>query len=129
LVLVGCLCSQIPKIQIDVSPEALLRPNDPTRLLYNDFREQFGRPELIVIAIESPSIFSEMFLSRLKSLHQDLEDNVPFLYNFNKYYQKTGIVADAVAETMLGTGGALLMTSIILNSGFPAGPGSAKAGG
>jgi predicted RND superfamily exporter protein len=79
LVLVGCLCSQIPKIEIDVSPEALLRPNDPTRLLYNDFREQFGRPELIVIAIESQNIFSEVFLSRLSSLHQDLEDNVPYL--------------------------------------------------
>lgn len=79
LILVGCLCSQIPKIEIDVSPEALLRPSDPTRLLYNEFREQFGRPELIVIAIESPNIFSEMFLSRLKSFHQDLEDTVPYL--------------------------------------------------
>jgi predicted RND superfamily exporter protein len=47
-----------------------------------------------------------------------VDDTVHFLYNFNKYYQKTGVVRDAVAETMLGTGRALLMTSIILSSGF-----------
>ena len=47
-----------------------------------------------------------------------VDDTVHFLYNFNKYYRMTGDVTKAVAETMLGTGRALLMTSIILSSGF-----------
>ena len=76
---VGILCAQIPGIEIDVSPEALLHRNDPTRLLYDEFRDQFGRPELIVVAVESPEIFSESFLSRLHSLHNDLEENVPYI--------------------------------------------------
>ena len=79
LAIVGVLCSQIPRIKIDVSPEALLHRNDPARLVYNEFRDQFGRPELIVVAVESPAIFSDTFLSRLQSLHRDLEDNVPHL--------------------------------------------------
>ena len=47
-----------------------------------------------------------------------VDDTVHFLYNFNKYYRRSGDVAEAVSETMLGTGRALLMTSIILSSGF-----------
>jgi predicted RND superfamily exporter protein len=47
-----------------------------------------------------------------------VDDTVHFLYNFNKYYRITGDVAKAVSETMLGTGRALLMTSVILSSGF-----------
>ena len=47
-----------------------------------------------------------------------VDDTVHFLYNFKKYYQKTGIVKDAVHKTMLGTGRALLITSLILSSGF-----------
>ena len=76
---VGILCSQIPGIEIDVSPEALLHHDDPARLLYNEFRDQFGRPELIVVAVESPDIFSGSFLTRLNSLHHDLDENVPYL--------------------------------------------------
>ena len=76
---VALLCSQIPNIIIDVSPEALLHPDDPARLVYNEFRDQYGRPELIIVAVESPEIFSEAFLNRLKSLHTDLEEGVPYL--------------------------------------------------
>ena len=78
-IFVGILCSQIPGIVIDVSPEALMRPNDPARLVYNEFRDQFGRPELIIVAVESPEIFSETFLARLKSLHTDLGNGIPYL--------------------------------------------------
>jgi len=70
---------QLPSIAIDTSSEALLKKEDPSLLEYNRFRDQFGRAELIVIAIQSPEIFSSHFLSRLQAFHQELEEKTPYL--------------------------------------------------
>ena len=77
LALVLFLTFQIPSITIDTSSEALLRKTDPSLLQYNAFRDQFGRAELIIIAVEPPDIFNRGFLTRLKAFHEDLENEVP----------------------------------------------------
>lgn len=51
LFLVVFLSVQIPSSTIDTSSEALLHKNDPSLLRYNAFRNQFGRAELIIIAV------------------------------------------------------------------------------
>ncbi len=57
----------------------MLKPDDPARLLYEAFREQFGRDELIVVGIAGPRVFERGFLERLAALHRDLERSVPKL--------------------------------------------------
>ncbi len=47
-----------------------------------------------------------------------VDDTLHFMYNFQKYYSESGCGASAVRETLLGTGRALLFTSLILSSGF-----------
>ena len=79
LLLMGTIISQIPKITIDTSTEGFLHENDPTLLAYNAFRDQFGRDEVVIIAIKSPNVFSEAFLKKLKILHEELEENVPLI--------------------------------------------------
>ena len=79
LLLYGALVSQVPSVVIDTTSEALLHKTDPSLIEYNRFRDQFGRAELIFIAIESPEVFEEKFLKRLKSFHSELENNVPYL--------------------------------------------------
>ena len=79
LILMGMIISQIPRITIDTSTEGFLHANDPTLLAYNAFRDQFGRDEVVIIAIKSPNIFSQAFLKKLKILHEDLEENVPLI--------------------------------------------------
>ena len=79
LLLMGAVISQIPKITIDTSTEGFLHENDPTLLAYNAFRDQFGRDEVVIIAIKSSNIFSQGFLKKLKELHEDLEQNVPLI--------------------------------------------------
>ena len=71
--------SQLPKIGIDTSTEGFLHASDPTLIDYNAFRDQFGRDELIVIAIQTPDVFTGPFLSKLKRLHDELESGVPYL--------------------------------------------------
>lgn len=79
LVLIGALLSQLPKLRMDTSTEGFLRDDDPVLQQYNAFREQFGRDEVVIIALSAPDIFSFDFLKQLKALHEDLAANVPHL--------------------------------------------------
>jgi predicted RND superfamily exporter protein len=71
--------SQIPGIQLDTSTEGFLHKDDPALLDYNSFRDQFGRDEVIIIAIKPPDIFTQTFLKKLGALHEALEENVPYI--------------------------------------------------
>jgi hypothetical protein len=62
-----------------MSNESFFRPDDKVLIDYNEFRNQFGKDEFIVVAIKGSDIFSQDFLTGLRSLHQDIKDNVPFL--------------------------------------------------
>ncbi|MGD9189427.1 MAG: efflux RND transporter permease subunit [Desulfobacteraceae bacterium] len=77
--LIIALLSQIPKLTIDISTEGFLHKDDKTLVEYDAFRDQFGRDELILIAIQAPDIFDLNFLKNLKALHEDLETNVPYI--------------------------------------------------
>lgn len=76
-ILVGGIVSQVPKISVNTSLEGLLHEQDPILIEYNQFRDQFGREELIILAIKSSNIFNPEFLKKLKSLHNELDQNVP----------------------------------------------------
>lgn len=71
--------SQIRSLEIDTSTEAFFHDDDPVLLAYNDFRDQFGRDDKLVVAIRSDSIFTTDFLVKLKKLYEELEENVPHL--------------------------------------------------
>ena len=79
LVVIGALLSQLPTIIIDTSTEAFLHKTDPALLTYNDFRDQFGRDEVIIVALKPKQVFDINFLKTLKKLHTELEENVPYL--------------------------------------------------
>jgi len=71
------LASQIPGLTTETSNESFLHPDDPILLAYNNFREQFGRDELIIIAIQPSDVFDLQFLKKLKALHKEIEAKVP----------------------------------------------------
>lgn len=73
------LTSRIPGIVMDTSTEGFLHDRDPVLLEYNAFRDQFGRDELVVIAIDAGDVFSLESLRRLVALHRDLAEQVPHL--------------------------------------------------
>ncbi len=96
------LISQLPKITLDTSTESFLHKSDPELIAYYKFREEFGRDEPLIIAIKPPEIFNRSFLEKLKSFHEELKNKVP----------------KAVRLTLLTTGRAMLITSIVLSTGF-----------
>ncbi len=96
---------QLPNLTIDMSDEGFLHPQDEILLSYNEFRDQFGRDDLIVMAIESDQVFSQPFLKKLKKLHALLEEKVPHLNDITSLVNarntrgvKDGIVVEDLLE-------------------------------
>jgi predicted RND superfamily exporter protein len=73
LLIVGLLGAQMQHLRAEMSLDAFFHASSPTKIAYNEFREQFGRDELIVLAIEPSEIFNLQFLRTLKELHTELE--------------------------------------------------------
>lgn len=64
-------------LEIDTSSESFLHEDDETMLVYDQFRNRFGREQDIVIGIAAPEVFDLGFLHKLSALHEDLEESVP----------------------------------------------------
>jgi len=79
LAFVVALASNLPTITFDTSTEGFLYEDDPQILAYNDFRNQFGRDEKVIIALKTDDVFDAAFLEKLFSLHTDIEQNVPYI--------------------------------------------------
>jgi len=77
------LLSQLPKISIDTSTEGFLHKKDPILLDYNQFRDQFGRDEVVIVAIQTQNVFDRTFLEKLKQIHEALEAQVPYIDDIN----------------------------------------------
>jgi len=73
------LASMIPQIKVDTSSEALLHKDDSILQEFNQFRDQFGRSEMIIIAVEPYEVFSAEFVEWLESFHSALEEEVPHI--------------------------------------------------
>ncbi|MBW1893955.1 MAG: MMPL family transporter [Deltaproteobacteria bacterium] len=77
--LIATLAFQMKNLTVDTSWEGMLHPDDPNRVEYNNFRDQFGQDRVIICTVKTPEIFTEKNLKKLKSLHHDLEKGVPHL--------------------------------------------------
>lgn len=77
--IVGAMALTLPRIELDTSTEGFLLEDNPLRVAYDEFRAQFGRDDQIVIAIETSNVFEIDFLAALRSLHEDVENEVPYV--------------------------------------------------
>jgi len=83
LLLVLAFASQLPKLTMDTSTEGFLHKTDPMRVAYDEFRDQFGRDEKLLIAIKTDNIFDLDFLKKLEKLHKKLENELPYIEEVN----------------------------------------------
>jgi hypothetical protein len=47
-----------------------------------------------------------------------VDNTIHFMHNFRRYFAETGDVSHAVRETLLSTGRALFVTTVVLSIGF-----------
>lgn len=85
LVFVAACISGLPRVSVDVSFEAFLQADDPVRVAYESFREQFGRDERVIIAAEPGTqrgpggVFDLAFLDKLRAFHEAIEERIPYV--------------------------------------------------
>jgi predicted RND superfamily exporter protein len=73
------LGSQIPRLEIDTSTASFLRSDDPARIVYSRFLDQFGNDQRIVIALSPQEIFEPGFIARLHEIHDAVANEIPFV--------------------------------------------------
>lgn len=99
------LIAPVNKINLDTSNVSILQSSDPALTAYNQFRERFGTDNFIIVAIESPDIFSIEFVKKFRALHRELERNVPYLEDVtslaNIRYIKNVVNSHIVSESFL----------------------------
>ena len=78
-VIAASFASGLPRVTVDMSNEGFLHPDDPVLTRYGAFKDQFGRDDIIMIAVEPRRLFTVDTLARIKALHDELADNVPHL--------------------------------------------------
>ncbi|MCG8671341.1 MAG: MMPL family transporter, partial [Pseudomonadales bacterium] len=73
---VAGMATQLSKVYVDTSTEGFLSPNHPDIVTYNEFRDIFGRDELLVVGVEIP-VFETAFFEKYRALYEQLELEVP----------------------------------------------------
>jgi len=74
------MSTQLKHIYIDASLEGFFHADDPVRVLYDEFRDQYGRDTFIIVALApSGPIFEADFLETLRELHERIENEVPLV--------------------------------------------------
>ncbi|MYI69559.1 MAG: Fis family transcriptional regulator, partial [Boseongicola sp. SB0673_bin_14] len=66
-------------LAIDTSTESFLRAGDPVLERYEEFRDQFGRDDVIIVSVTPDELFTLASLTELKKLHDSLASGVPSL--------------------------------------------------
>jgi predicted RND superfamily exporter protein len=79
ILLVVSLGSQLTELVLDTSTEGFLHKTDPMRIDYNNFRDEFGRDEKLLLAIETKNIFEKEFLVKLSKLQDRINAEVKYL--------------------------------------------------
>jgi predicted RND superfamily exporter protein len=78
-VLFVALASGMQNARLDTSTEGFLHADDPMRIAYNEFKQEFGQDDRILVAVQTDDVFSQANLIKLNELHQALEQRVPHL--------------------------------------------------
>lgn len=75
-----CFTGYLSKnLTVDTATESMLHKSDPSLMKYNEFRDQFGRSEIVALLVESPDIFNRNFLKKLQTFQDALETETPHL--------------------------------------------------
>lgn len=79
LIVIAGLASQIIHIRQDTSIEGFLEKGAIEIQRYDEFKDTFGRDEVLMIGIETDNVFDQDFVDNLRAFHEQLESEVPFI--------------------------------------------------
>lgn len=107
VLLVVAFGTQLKHLTMDTSTEGFLHETDPMRLAYDEFRDQFGRDEKLLIAVKTGDIFELNFLKKLEKLHKRLDNELPYIEEVNSlinarntYGNKDSLIVEDLFEDL-----------------------------
>ena len=107
LFIVLAFATQLPTLTMDTSTEGFLHKTDPMRVAYDEFRDQFGRDEKLLVAIKTNNVFHLDFLKKLEKLHKKLENELPYITDVNSlinarntYGNNDSLIVEDLFETL-----------------------------
>lgn len=75
--LVAVTSSQLRHLYLDTSTEGFLSPSHPAIQTYNQFRDTFGKDELIIVGAKTDYVLDPAFLAQFKQLFRQIETTLP----------------------------------------------------
>ena len=79
IIVIGAMGSQLSKIRQDTSIEGFLAKGAIELQQYDHFKDMFGRDEVFIVSVEVGEIFTQDFADKFRALHQQIEDEVPYV--------------------------------------------------
>lgn len=79
IIVIGAMASQLAHIRQDTSIEGFLEEGAIELQHYNHFKDVFGRDEVFIVSVEVDEIFTQEFADKFRALHQQIEDEVPYV--------------------------------------------------
>ncbi|MFC1848744.1 RND family transporter [candidate division CSSED10-310 bacterium] len=73
------LAGQVPLLKIDNSTETFFHKDDPAILVYEQFKDMFGKDDFFIIVLRPRAVFDLEFLDILVQLHEKLAAEVPYM--------------------------------------------------
>jgi len=77
------MVSLLPELRSDNSTQSFLHGDDPEAVRYDAYTAQFGQDDQVLLAVTPPDLFAPAFLTRLRSLHDEIEADVPHVSEVN----------------------------------------------
>ncbi|MDX1694945.1 MAG: MMPL family transporter [Ketobacteraceae bacterium] len=79
LLIIGLMASKLPDIRQDTTIEGFLEEGATEIQQYDRFKDIFGRDEVFIVSVEVDDIFTQEFADKFRALHQQIEDEVPYV--------------------------------------------------
>lgn len=93
-------CAGLTSLRIDASNNAMFGSRDRAQIDYQAFQKEFGREDTVVVAIRSDHVFDADFMPRLRALHKEIEQTVPWVEEVTSLVNVTYVdQADGVVQT------------------------------
>jgi predicted RND superfamily exporter protein len=104
LAYVAVMTSLIAAMRFENASQSYLRSEDPASIRYDEFNEQFGQDDQILLAISPPDVFAPAFLEKLRLFHEALESELPHV---------TDVTSLINARDTRGEGDALVVDDLL----------------
>jgi len=79
VLVIGALASQLVHLRKDTSVEGFLKKGSQEIIKYDEFKNLFGRDEVLMLGLEAEDVFNPTFINELRALHTEIAETVPHI--------------------------------------------------